>query len=256
MSLLFLVVCVMATAFGTWHKFTLIGRKEALLEKVRSGQETADANEALTGELILEYEQLRPVLAQQQNTADTLRTLSLLEQAQSNRVFWYVLVADQQSYFSYVPLPPATNNSPTNPPPPIWPGFRPASVDRRGDLPLTANTNYAIAKPGLIAELSMAEDAVASRNTLSQLVNKVKEQKLFAKVDLLSEDLRRNLALPSVVVPDRHYALALDFGVAEFQQPVPPRKAVVPPLDRGPRRPSRPAAAGNGPAEKKSPSPK
>ena len=244
-SVALLALCVLALAFGTWHKFSLIGRKEALLEKVRSGQETADANEALTSELVLEYEQLRPILAEQQTTADTLRALALLEQAQSNKTFWYVLVADQQSYFSFIPPPVGTNNSPTNPPPPILAGFRSPVIEKRGENPLAVNTNYAAAKPGLIAELSMAEDAETARAALSQLVSRIKEQKLFAKVDLLSEDLRRSLALPSVAVADRHFALALDFAVAEFQQPSPPRRVAIVSPDRGPRRSSRPGTAGN-----------
>jgi hypothetical protein len=51
-------------------------------------------------------------------------------------------------------------------------------------------------------------------------------------VDLLSEDLRRQLADPKVVVADRDFVLTLDFAETEFQQPLPPRK----PLPSGPSR--------------------
>jgi hypothetical protein len=64
------------------------------------------------------------------------------------------------------------------------------------------------------------------------LVDELKEQRLFSKVDLLSDDLRRQLADPKVVVPDRDFVLALDFAETEFQQPLPPRK----PLPVGPSR--------------------
>jgi len=242
-----LVLCVLALMLGTWHKLSLIGRKGALLEKVRAGQETADANEALTAELITEYEQLRPILAGQQNTADTLKTLALLEQTHTNKVYWYVLVADQQSYFSYVPPPLGTNHSPTNPPIPIVTGFRlPAAEKRSEAFPPVVHTNYAGARPGMIAELSMAEGAEVSRVALSQLVNQIKEQKVFARVDLLSEDLRRDLAVPWVVVPDRHFALVLDFAVTELQQALAPRRAASPPADRGSRRPAKSGIGGNG----------
>jgi Tfp pilus assembly PilM family ATPase len=244
-----LALCVLALMLGTWHKLSLIGRKGALMERVHSGQETADANEALTAELVTEYEQLRPILAGQQNTADTLKTLALLERTRSNKAYWYVLVADEQSYFSYVPPPVGTNNSPTNPPPPIIAGFRPLAPEKRSEGfagPGLGHTNYAGVRPGMIVELSMAEGTEMSRVALSEFVSQIKEQKLFARVDLVSEDLRRPLAIPAVVVPDRHFALALDFSVTELQQPAPPRRAPAVPVDRGGRRPAKSGSNSNG----------
>ena len=59
-----------------------------------------------------------------------------------------------------------------------------------------------------------------------QLVDELKEQRLFSKVDLLSDDLRRNLADPKVTIPDRDrdFVLTLDFAVTDFEQPPSPRK--------------------------------
>jgi hypothetical protein len=65
------------------------------------------------------------------------------------------------------------------------------------------------------------------------LVNGLKRQESFSKVDLLSDDLRRNLADPKVVIADRDYVLALDFAATEFQQPARWKKAGA-----GPTRPS------------------
>lgn len=222
-SLVLVMVCTVMLAVGTWHKFSLIGRKEALLAKIQAAQTTADENDALTGDLVSEYESLRPIFAAQQNTVDVLSTLDLLQQSRSNRNFWFVLLSDQQSYF----VLPRTGLS-TN---------RPARTNLLGAavepprafveptrLPGSLLTNVAPAKPGLIAELCVPGEAEASRNALRELVNDLKKQPLFSKVDLLSEDLRRNLADPKVIVPDRHYVLALDFQHAEFQQPVPARK--------------------------------
>ena len=53
---------------------------------MQAGQEAVEANDALAAELITEYESLRPIFAGQQNTADTLKTLALLEQTRSNTV--------------------------------------------------------------------------------------------------------------------------------------------------------------------------
>src|SRR6185436_11410090 len=75
-------------------------RKQMLLAKAQAAVESLQSNQALSSELVGEYERLRPLLDRQQNTADTLEALALLQQSRSNRSFWYVLLADQQSYFS------------------------------------------------------------------------------------------------------------------------------------------------------------
>jgi hypothetical protein len=57
-----------------------------------------------------------------------------------------------------------------------------------------------------------------ARRLPSQLVNDLKQRSLFAKVDLLSDDLRRDLADPKVILSERHFALSLDFAATEFHQ--------------------------------------
>jgi Tfp pilus assembly PilM family ATPase len=232
------VVCFLLLAFGTWRQASLLSRKDALLKKVQAAQEAVDANDALTAELVSEYEGLRQVFAARQNTVDTLKTLALLQQSRSNRSFWYVAVADQQSYFSQPPALSQTNKPPaTNAPAPgtnaISTAFAAVSAPP---------TNLAIVKPGLIAELSIPEDAESARRLLSELVNDLKEQKLFSKVDLLSPDLRRDMADPKVTIPGEHRVLALDFAETDFQQASPVRKSSGSISGKGlSRRPARPA---------------
>jgi Tfp pilus assembly PilM family ATPase len=217
-SAVLIIVCALALILGTWRKFSLFQTKQELLDKVQAGQTAVDANESFTGDLLAEYESLRPVLAAQQNTLDTLKTVALLQQSRTNGNFWYVLLADQQSYFSQAPALLATN--------------RPAKTNLLGaaiDIPrlgpmvghpsIAALTNGSPARPGYIAQLCVPGDAEASRQMLSQLVNGLKQQRLFSKVDLLSDDLRRNLADPKVTVIDRDFVLALDFAETDFQQP-------------------------------------
>jgi len=217
------VLCLLIFALGTWHKVTLIDRKGALLAKVKASQEAVEANDALTAELTAEYESFRPLFAGQQNTLDTLRTLALLQETGSNRTFWYVLLADQQSYFSQPPGLSSTNRlSRTN----LFaaPAGHPRGVAAEFPAPSTASTNLSPVKPGFIAELCIPEDADGARRVRRQLVDELKEQRLFSKVDLLSDDLRRNLADPKVIIPDRDFVLALDFAETEFQQALPPKK--------------------------------
>jgi hypothetical protein len=152
-----------------------------------------------------------------------LNSLALLQTSRTNRSFWYVLLADQQTYFN-IPRDPANRLAATlrtNTPETsalLLAAFASAPA-------ATTSTNVAGAKPGLIAELSIPEDAETSRIFLSQLVKTLKQDQLFSKVDLLSEDLRRGLADPKVMVTDRDYVLALDFSVADFQTSGRARKA-------------------------------
>jgi Tfp pilus assembly PilM family ATPase len=239
-SLVLTVICLLIFAFATWHKVSLINRKQTLLVKVQAGQEAVEANDALTAELATEYESFRPLFASQQYTIDTLNTLALLQQSRSNRSFWYVLLADQQTYFNQLPGLPATNKlSRTN-------VFAAAPSRPRNPSeytpPSTTFTNPSLAKPGFIAELCIPEDVDGARRVSRELVDQLKEQRMFSKVDLLSYDLRRNLAEPKVVVPDKDFVLVLDFAEAEFQQPMVLKRPLTGAVSRtGPRRTARPS---------------
>lgn len=210
-SCILLVLCALMLSIATWHKLSLVDRKKSLLAKVTAGQETVLSNETLSGALVTDYEVLRPVFAAQKYTLDTLETLALLQNSRSNRSFWFVVVADQQSYFNTPPPPPSTN--------------RPARTNLSASLPdrptpSGAVTNVSPAKPGLIAELSVPEDAEHARSMLSELVGELRKDKLFSKADLLSDDLRRSAADPKVMLPERHFVLSLDFAETDYQQPV------------------------------------
>jgi Tfp pilus assembly PilM family ATPase len=220
-----LALCAVLLLVGAWQKASLAIRKQALLEKVRAGIAAVEDNDALAADLVADFEMLRPVFAAQQNTRDTLGTMALLQQARTNHPFWYVLLADQQSYFS--PLPPLASTN------------RPAITNAlttldRSRLPLEfaalgiLATNPSPAKPGLIAELCVPENAEGARKVLSSLVSELRPQSLFAKADLLSDDLRRSLADPKVVLPERDYVLALDFANTDYQQPVRPKRPLSP----------------------------
>lgn len=216
-----LAVLFLVLVFGTWQQASLASRKEKLLQQVRQALDQTRDNEKLTDALFAEYEELRPLLARQQHTAATLQTLALLELARSNRPYWYVLLADQHAYFSQ-PLPPVPTNAAG--------ATNPAAAPRRPSwlTNLTATgTNLPVARPGFIAELCIPEPADAARRTFSDVVNALKPDPLFARVDSLSEDLRRELAEPKVLLPDRHFSLALDLADAHWPRPVPPRSRLA-----------------------------
>ena len=246
-SVVLLAVLVLLLLIGSWNKVSLIRSKEALLAKAAAGQDAVEANEMLSSELLSEYESLRPLLAAEQNTADTLKTLALLQQSRSNRSFWYVLVADQQSYFSQPPALLTSTNRPARTNLLAAPGDRPLEL---GPIPAPrfpgAATNTLTGKPGLIAELCVPEGPETAREVISEVVYALKQQQLFSKADLLSEDLRRSMADPKVIVPDRHYALALDFAETDLQQSVVPKRSATATGRPGSRRSSRTQPAPSG----------
>jgi Tfp pilus assembly PilM family ATPase len=227
-STLLLLVCAVMLALGTWRQAAAAVDKQRFIEKVAAAQTAAEANESLSAELIAEYESYRPLFASQQSTLDVLKTLSQLQQARSNRSLWFVLAADQQTYFTMPGGPLNSTNKSTR---------MNSMPDRAGLNSQGVSTNGSAARPGMIAELCIPEDAEIARVTLSQMVKELKQQPLFSKVDLLSEDLRRDLADPSVLLTNRHYALALEFAETNHLQQVQTRKRMAP---RGvPRRTTR-----------------
>jgi Tfp pilus assembly PilM family ATPase len=216
--------CFLVLALGIWQKLTVISRQQALATKVLAGLESVSANNALTADLINNYDLLRPLFERQQMTVDTLQSLALLQQARSNRTLWCVLLADQQSYFAQPPT--VTNKASAT-------GGLESEFGRRRDA-----TNATPARPGLIAEVCVPDDPALARTTLSLMVNSLKKGPVFGRVDLLSEDLRRSLADPKVILPDRHFALALDFAATEFQST--PRRNRQPQYTRPGGRPAGP----------------
>lgn len=199
-----LVVCFVVLVLGLWQKVSLVQRQQALADKVQAGWDAVQENNALNRELLQGYEELRPLCERQQRTLDTLQSLALLESVRSNRNWWGVLLADQQSYFTLPQLVVTTNQAAT-----------PANGSELATLRREA-TN-APARPGVIAELCVPEDVDAARKTLSLVVNDLKQSPVFERVDVLPEDLRRNLAEPKVLLPGRHFALVLDFAATQFQ---------------------------------------
>ena len=206
-------ICALLLALGTWHKMSLINHKTALREKIRAGQQDVYANDSLTGDLINEYESLRPVFAAQQTydgCSQNNFAVAAISQQSGNVV---CLAGRPANIFQRLSSLFETTNSQTN--------AVATMAERLSQLfgsPLLGLTNSSPAKPGLIAELCVPEGPEAARVTLSQIVKELKQEKLFSKVDLLSDDLRRNLADPKVTIADRDFVLSLDFAETEFNQ--------------------------------------
>lgn len=209
-----LLLIGLVLAFGTWKKFALLHDKTDLLAYRRSSREKVHLLASVTGQLARDYKRLTPVLEGQQQTLDTLKTLSMLQQARSNAPSWFVLFADPKSYYSSKPLVEQTNQ-----PPPA------------------ANVPPALVVPpfprGFIAEICLPEDGEAMRQATTRLVAHLKQPSFFRKVDLLSADLRRNLADPKTVMPDHLVSLVLELPESEWGMALESRKNEPAPADKG-----------------------
>jgi Tfp pilus assembly PilM family ATPase len=193
--------------FGATQKLNLAGKKQALLKKSQTVLRDAKEVEALHRQWEESYEQLRPVLKEQKRTMDTLATLAQLQRVRGDKKLWYVLFADQKSYFTgqTVPLP------------------EPVTVlnfDTITNFEPAANPTP-VGKYGYIAELSLAEEGEAMRQTLSKVVSELKNDPAFTNVDTLSLDQRKFLVNTNVIIPERHFALSIEMAEDTFENPLP-----------------------------------
>ena len=190
-TFLLLAIVVFLLLAGTGQKLSHARQKRKLLHLAQTALEKNQNTAALQQEAVLAYERLRPVLKRQQQALDTLSTLSLINQTRTNQNLWYVLLTDQQSYFTgHTAM--ATN-------------LIPGSV---------ADAS----KRGFVAELCINEEGEVRRRTLRQIVASLKQSSLFSNVDTLPADRRKNLANPKVLLPEHHFALALELAGDEFEQ--------------------------------------
>jgi Tfp pilus assembly PilM family ATPase len=197
LNLLLLGIGALLLVFGTWQKLHLAHARSLMLTRTRTALQEVQQTRLLEQERQSIYQGIRPVFERQKQTLEALRTLALLQQIKSNRSLWFVLFADQQTYFSTQP--------PTN-----------AAAPRIDSSPAT---NAPAARHGFVAELCLVEQGEAMRQTLSRIVADLKADPLFANVDSLPSDRRRKLVDPKVVLADHYFSLAIDCVENEFRRP-------------------------------------
>lgn len=200
LGLALLALTAVVLASGLWQKASLVKRKRALMEQADQTYKQARQIEMLAQRRNLEFERLTPLLVHQKRTLDTLAALNALQQARAQTEFWFVLLADHQTYSRGATLPPTGTNRPP-------------------DTNLFALLTPPPTKSGLIAELCIPTDNEQALKTLSDLVAELKRTPAFKNVDALAANERKQLVDPKVLVPDRHYALAIELKEAEWLPP-------------------------------------
>lgn len=178
---------------GIWQKASLLVEKRGWIRRAEQTLQEARAIAALAASRDALFEFLLPILQRQRQTAAALESLQALQAARAGKPFWFVLLADRQSYadggtVAGSAAPPSVNTNGLLTPPP------------------------APAAPGFVAELCIPADSEAALLTLSDLVTELKSRPLFSRVDSLPASQRRNWVDPAVLIPDRHFALALELS--------------------------------------------
>jgi Tfp pilus assembly PilM family ATPase len=231
---LLLAALLLLLSVGTWQQTRLLRQKTELETSTREALRTAQNIDLMSRRLEAEYEKHQPVLQRQRQTLETLQALAAVEQAHSNREFWYVLFADAASYFAGSTLPGAGTNQ----------GSQALSV-----FP----TNAAPARREFVAELCIPQEGEEMRRLLNAVVNDLKHNPLFSKVDSLPAERKRNWVDPKVLITNRVFGVAIEIGGGQTQPtPQTPRAPTATPPARENRRleaplrvrGERPAAAG------------
>jgi len=134
---------------------------------------------------------------------DTLQSLALLQAARSNRTLWCVLIADQQSYFSAPPTLAGTNKAPAL----AAEGNLRAAPGRHQCGACAARTDCRIVR------------ARGCRRRAQHVEHVVSSLKQARCSDAWINSLKISGVAwgPEGDLPERHFALALDFATTEFQ---------------------------------------
>ena len=207
-----LLFVALVLLFGTAQKLNLVVKKNALLKQSQAVLKEAKGVESLNHQWAEAYERLRPVLKQQKRTVDKLATLSLLQKVRGDKKLWFVLFADEESYFSGQAAP----------------------VNQTNQLVTAAlnSTNLPAAKYGFIAELCLSEEGEVMRQTLRKVVDELKLNPAFTNVDTLPADQRKNLVGTNVLIPGHYFSLSIEMAENTFQNPLPPSEPKPPSVNR------------------------
>lgn len=194
------LVCIVLVVFGIvlGQKLSLIRHKQELITQTAHVETLLMERAKIKKQLAVQYEQIRPVLELQKKTVDTLKALKAIRETATNKTYWYVLFADQESYFSY----------PIN-----------VSTNQTEETNRTVMTSGGPVDYGFIAELCLTEKGEPMRKTLTDLVDGLKKRTIFENVDTLSSDRRRFIVNTNVLIQEQHFALSLKLRKNEFEKP-------------------------------------
>lgn len=176
---------------ATWQNAVLFRMSDKHIQRAEFVIAEMQETEKTLSQSAAQYEQVRPILRLQQETAELIETFAALQSVAQDPAYWLVLLADFDSYYSQSSTPIASN--------------------KMEAPPELAAANPFVGKSGFVAEFSFHKSGETMRAKLLSLVNRLSENKIYRHVDTLAEDLRRPLAQTNILFPgERHAALSLE----------------------------------------------
>lgn len=190
-NVLLLLALTATLAISIRTRSALLDEKQARLASAQTVLEAAREMVRLYGRLHRDYAALHPVLEREQFTMDALQSLAALRREPTNRAHWYALFGDSESYAAGSTLPRGllgTNALPVDP---------------------------AAASREFVVEVCVPTTGAVLMSNLSQIVNRLRDDPIFSKVDTLPPERQRDLVNPGVIVSNHLYSLNLRMaGVA------------------------------------------
>lgn len=188
-----MVVVTLVLALGTWQNKNLLARKRELIAQTAQALESARTIAELAQEADASYAALRPILERRSQTLVTLQSWLGVNQVRTNDDFWLVLFADGASYVLGAAAPQSSTNQAA-----ATAGAQSAGPPRRHEF---------------IAEVCIPQQGETARRILSQFVLALKRLGIFANVDALPTERKRELVDPRVMISNQVYGVAMDMAV-------------------------------------------
>jgi hypothetical protein len=190
-NVLLLLALAASLTFSIQTKRKLLNQKETRLENARTVLEAAREMVRLYSRLHRDYAALHPVLEREQFTMDVLQSLAALRREPTNRSHWYALFGDSESYAAGSALPRGMLGTNALPPDP------------------------AVSPREFVIEVCLPSEGAVQRSNLSQIVNRLRQDTIFSKVDTLPPERHRDLVASGVVVSNHVFSVSLRMaGVA------------------------------------------
>jgi Tfp pilus assembly PilM family ATPase len=221
-NLVLAVILAVALGFGMREQRRLLAEKQTWMAAAAGALQHARSIRGVAEAYNARLEAMRPVLERQRQTVETLQVLSVLQQQRTNGNYWYVLLADGESY-ALGSNDVAGQSAPAKP------------AEPRSVAPGTATaTNLPASSRTFVAEVCLVPQGEDMRRALSDLVVDLKRYPLFRNVDVLPAERRRSWVATNLIFPERHFALELNLSEAELMPSIPLPRTV--PTNREPAR--------------------
>ncbi len=188
-----LVTVATLLAVGTWQNSKLLERKRELIAQTTSALESARAVGELMQQVDAKYAALRPIILRRAQTITTLQSWTAVNEVRTNNDYWMVLFADSLSYLEGATAPQASTNQAA-----LGPAQTHLNPGRRAEF---------------VTEVCIPQQGEPARRILSQFVLSLKGLGVFARVDELPAERKREIVDPRVIISNQVYGVSMEMAL-------------------------------------------